>query len=68
LACAVRSSNADHLLFSGMVRDDRARRVAADLLRPHFFTGWGIRTIALGEARYSLMCYHNSSIWPHDDR
>jgi len=65
--CAVRSSNAGHLLFSGMVRDDRARRVAADLLRPHFFTGWGIRTIALGETRYNPMSYHNGSIWPHDN-
>jgi glycogen debranching enzyme len=65
--CAVRSSNAGHLLFSGMIRDDRARRVAADLLRPHFFTGWGIRTIALGAARYNPMSYHNGSIWPHDN-
>lgn len=65
--CAVRSSNAGHLLFSGMIRDDRARRVAVDLLRPHFFTGWGIRTIALGEARYNPMSYHNGSIWPHDN-
>ena len=65
--CAVRSSNAGHLLFSGMIRDDRARRVAVDLLRPHFFTGWGIRTIALGETRYNPMSYHNGSIWPHDN-
>ncbi|WP_407176048.1 glycogen debranching N-terminal domain-containing protein [Bradyrhizobium sp. STM 3562] len=65
--CKVRSSNAGQLLFSGMVREDRARRVAADLMRPHFFTGWGIRTIALGEARYNPMSYHNGSIWPHDN-
>jgi len=65
--CAVRSSNAGHLLFSGMIREDRARRVAADLLRPHFFTGWGIRTIALDAARYNPMSYHNGSIWPHDN-
>jgi len=65
--CRVRSSNAGHLLFSGMIREDRARRVADDLLRPHFFTGWGIRTIALGEARYNPMSYHNGSIWPHDN-
>jgi glycogen debranching enzyme len=65
--CKVRSSNAGHLLFSGIVRDDRARRVAADLMRPHFFTGWGIRTVALGEARYNPMSYHDGSIWPHDN-
>ena len=65
--CKVRSSNVGHLLFAGMIRDDRARRVAADLMRPHFFTGWGIRTIAAGEARYNPMSYHNGSIWPHDN-
>jgi glycogen debranching enzyme len=65
--CKVRSSNVGHLLFSGMIREDRARKVAADLMRPHFFTGWGIRTISAGEARYNPMSYHNGSIWPHDN-
>jgi len=65
--CKVRSSNAGHLLFSGIVREDRAQKVAADLMRPHFFTGWGIRTVALGEARYNPMSYHDGSIWPHDN-
>ncbi|MGJ4943724.1 glycogen debranching N-terminal domain-containing protein [Bradyrhizobium sp. HKCCYLS1011] len=65
--CRVRSSNAGQLLFSGMVREDRAHKVAADLMRPHFFSGWGIRTIAHGEARYNPMSYHDGSIWPHDN-
>jgi glycogen debranching enzyme len=65
--CAVRTSNAGQLLFTGIVREDRARRVAADLMRPHFFTGWGIRTVARGEARYNPMSYHDGSIWPHDN-
>jgi glycogen debranching enzyme len=67
IPCAVRSSNAGQLLFTGIVREDRARLVAADLMRPHFFTGWGIRTIARGEARYNPMSYHDGSIWPHDN-
>jgi glycogen debranching enzyme len=65
--CKVRTSNAGQLLFTGIVREDRARRVAADLMRPHFFTGWGIRTVARGEARYNPMSYHDGSIWPHDN-
>ncbi|MDX6584899.1 MAG: hypothetical protein QOI10_4083, partial [Solirubrobacterales bacterium] len=65
--CAVRTSNAGQLLFTGIVREDRARMVAADLMRPHFFTGWGIRTVARGEARYNPMSYHDGSIWPHDN-
>jgi glycogen debranching enzyme len=65
--CRVRTSNAGQLLFTGIVREDRARLVAADLMRPHFFTGWGIRTVARGEARYNPMSYHDGSIWPHDN-
>jgi glycogen debranching enzyme len=65
--CKVRTSNAGQLLFSGMIREDRARKVAADLMRPHFFSGWGIRTVALGENRYNPMSYHDGSIWPHDN-
>ncbi|HEX5230988.1 MAG TPA: amylo-alpha-1,6-glucosidase [Bradyrhizobium sp.] len=65
--CRVRTSNAGQLLFTGIVREDRARRVAADLMRPDFFTGWGIRTVARGEARYNPMSYHDGSIWPHDN-
>ena len=65
--CKVRTSNAGQLLFTGIARHDRARMVAADLMRPHFFTGWGIRTVARGEARYNPMSYHNGSIWPHDN-
>jgi glycogen debranching enzyme len=65
--CRVHSSNAGQLLFTGIVREDRARRVAADLMSRRFFSGWGIRTIAEGEARYNPMSYHNGSIWPHDN-
>lgn len=65
--CEVQSSNAGQLLFTGIVREDRARRLAANLMSRRFFSGWGIRTIAQGEARYNPMSYHNGSIWPHDN-
>ena len=65
--CRVRSSNAGQVLFTGICTPERAAEIAHDLMRPHFFSGWGIRTIALGEARYNPMSYHNGSIWPHDN-
>jgi glycogen debranching enzyme len=65
--CRVRSSNAGQVLFTGIARPDRAAEVADLLLRPQFFTGWGIRTIANTEARYNPMSYHNGSVWPHDN-
>ena len=65
--CAVRASNAGQLLFTGIVDPERAKLVGRELLRPHFFSGWGIRTVANGEARFNPMSYHNGSIWPHDN-
>ena len=65
--CAVRSSNTGHALFTDIALPERAPRVAAQLLSNDGFNGWGIRTIAKGEARYNPMSYHNGSIWPHDN-
>ncbi|MBS0517339.1 MAG: amylo-alpha-1,6-glucosidase [Proteobacteria bacterium] len=65
--CRIATSNAGQLLFTGIVRPDRAAKVAAGLLGPRFFSGWGIRTVARGEARYNPMSYHNGSVWPHDN-
>jgi len=65
--CRVRSSNAGQMLFTGIARPDRAAEIAEGLLQPDFFSGWGIRTLARGEARYNPMSYHNGSIWPHDN-
>jgi len=65
--CKVRSSNAGHALFTGIATPEAALRVAADLMSPDHFSGWGIRTIAQTEARYNPMSYHNGSIWPHDN-
>jgi glycogen debranching enzyme len=65
--CAVRASNAGHLLYCGMVLPERAKLVTEGLMQPQFFNGWGIRTVAKDEARYNPMSYHNGSVWPHDN-
>jgi glycogen debranching enzyme len=65
--CEVRSSNAGHALFSGIADPKRARSTADTLMSPEAFSGWGIRTLAQGEARYNPMSYHNGSVWPHDN-
>ena len=44
-----------------------ARLAAAAYEQGRFFSGWGVRTIAAGEARYNPMSYHNGSVWPHDN-
>jgi glycogen debranching enzyme len=65
--CLVRTSNVGHVLASGIARADRASLVAQGLLHTSFNSGWGIRTVAAGEARFNPMSYHNGSIWPHDN-
>jgi glycogen debranching enzyme len=65
--CQVRTSNPGHLLFAGIVSHDRAERVRMALMNEKSFAGWGVRTVAAGEARYNPMSYHNGSIWPHDN-
>jgi len=65
--CRVLSSNAGHALFAGIASPERAARLARLLTERRFFSGWGVRTIAAGEARYNPMSYHNGSVWPHDN-
>jgi glycogen debranching enzyme len=65
--CRVRASNAGHCLFTGIAGHERAGRVAATLLRPESFSGWGVRTVAASESRYNPMSYHTGSVWPHDN-
>ncbi|MEW5729788.1 MAG: amylo-alpha-1,6-glucosidase [Pseudomonadota bacterium] len=64
--CRVESSNPGHLLYCGIVPEDKARRVADSLMGPDMFSGWGVRTLSERERRYNPMSYHNGSIWPHD--
>ena len=63
----MRTSNAAHTLFTGIMSPERAKLVAGGTLGPSFNSGWGIRTVAATEVRYNPMSYHNGSVWPHDN-
>jgi glycogen debranching enzyme len=65
--CRVRTSNPGHCLYSGIASPEHASRIARALLAPDFFSGWGVRTVAVSEARYNPVSYHNGSVWPHDN-
>ncbi len=60
------TSNIGHCLWSGIVDEDKAEEVAAHLMSPEMFTGWGVRTLASSMGAYNPMSYHNGSVWPHD--
>lgn len=61
------TSNIGHCLWTGIVDDDKAQRVADHLLSDDMFTGWGIRTLARSMGAYNPLSYHNGSVWPHDN-
>jgi glycogen debranching enzyme len=61
------ASNAGHLLWSGIVRPDRAERVVHRLLEPDMWSGWGIRTLSEQNPAYNPFSYQNGSVWPHDN-
>jgi glycogen debranching enzyme len=60
-------SNNGHLLWSGIVDKTKAKAVARHLLGPRLFSGWGVRTLAEGEARYNPIGYHVGTVWPFDN-
>jgi glycogen debranching enzyme len=62
----VLSSNIGHLLWSGIVDENKASALANHLLGPRLFNGWGVRTLATGERRYNPIGYHNGTVWPFD--
>jgi len=64
--CRAIASNAGHLLFTGLPSPQRARAVSRRMLSAEFRSGWGIRTLATGQARFNPMSYHDGSVWPHD--
>jgi glycogen debranching enzyme len=60
------TSNIGHLLWSGIVPERQAERVAGHLMSDRLFSGWGVRTMADGQMVFNPVEYHNGTVWPHD--
>jgi glycogen debranching enzyme len=61
------TSNMGHLLWSGIVPEERARIIAGHLMSDQMFSGWGVRTISTDDRGYNPIGYHCGTIWPHDN-
>ena len=61
------TSNAGHLLETGIIDQYYAELIAKKLFQKDMFSGWGIRTLSSNALSYNPMSYHNGSIWPHDN-
>lgn len=57
-------SNDGHLLAAGIVPARRGRRVAARMMEPDMFSGWGIRTLSADHRAFNPFSYHRGSVWP----
>src|ERR671910_373646 len=61
------TSNIGHLLWSGIVPDERAPLVAEHLTSGRLFSGSGVRTLSTEDRGYNPIGYHVGTIWPHDN-
>jgi glycogen debranching enzyme len=61
------ASNNGLLLWSGIVDAAKAKSVVGHLMGPRLYSGWGVRTLAEGEARYNPIGYHLGTVWPFDN-
>ena len=62
-----RCSNMGHLLWSGIVAEQRVETVVDQLFGEELWSGWGIRTMASDDIAYNPLSYHNGTVWPHDN-
>jgi glycogen debranching enzyme len=61
------ASNPGHLLWCGIVPEDRAERVVRRLMAPDMWSGWGIRTLSADNPAFNPYAYQRGAIWPHDN-
>lgn len=61
------TSNIGHLLWSGIVEQEKAGLCVDHLMSQQLFSGWGVRTMAEGEGGYNPVGYHIGTVWPHDN-
>ncbi len=60
------TSNLGHLLWSGIVDDDKVPRVVELLMGERLYSGWGFRTFATEQTGFNPIGYHLGTVWPHD--
>lgn len=61
------ASNAGHLLFTGIVDEEKQDLVVRRLFKKDLFTSRGIRTHSSFEPDFHPESYHLGAVWPHDN-
>jgi len=60
------TSNAAQVLWTGIASQEHAANIAARIMRPDMFSGWGIRTLSANHAAFDPIAYQQGSVWPFD--
>ncbi len=61
------TSNPGQLLWSGIVPQERAKKVVDRLFQADMWCGWGVRTLSAKNVAYNPISYQRGSVWPHDN-
>lgn len=61
------TSNPGHLLFTGILKDEKINFVVKRLFQEDLWTPFGIRAHSTLEPDFNPKSYHLGSIWPHDN-
>ncbi len=61
------SSSIGHLIWSGIINDDKIQKTVDSLFSDELYSGWGVRTISKNAQGYNPVIYHRGTVWPHDN-
>ncbi len=61
------TSNAAQVLWTGIASPEHAAQVAARIMRPDMFSGWGVRTLSADHAAFDPLAYQQGSVWAFDN-
>jgi len=61
------TSNIGHLLWTGIVPQERADAIVDQLMGEALWSGWGVRTMSSDDGAFNPLSYHNGTVWPHDN-
>jgi glycogen debranching enzyme len=63
----VATSNPGHLLFTGIVAQEKVKSLVSRLFQPDLWTPYGIRNHSARDSDFDPYSYHRGSVWPHDN-
>ena len=61
------TSNPGHLLFTGIIDNNKVKKVVKRLFADDLWTHYGVRTESVNSPNFDFKSYHHGSVWPHDN-